>query len=246
MILYQDVTFVIMACNEEYWIDYVLRPLVNTGMPIIVANCRSTDKTVDIIKTYVEAYPHQVILRDLWNIDLVEQGFIRGYLTTDPDTHWLIQVDGDEIWTPEGLQMVLNVPLKQYGKGKNRGVYVKMQNVVWRHQDGFHLADEMIRPRVHYRMADWSFEYPWELSRRPENPILLNTENPVAYHMRHLMRSSKDAETYMRMEKLAEIGEPEAGELIDLFSIIGPPRFYNPYWEILQIKNGSDTSMKGF
>ena len=232
MILKNNVAAVIMLQNEEYWLDYVLRPLVETpDLPIWIADCGSTDRSIEIIESW-ELRRDDFHFFNLGKISAERNGQIRSELAHKANKPWVLQVDGDEIWTREGIDATLGVDMKDYPGG-----FVTHQNVVWL-DDGWHYANRTSHMRIHRKDEVWIRQYPYETTISADNAskgigpkyYYLDVLKVMGYHMRFVERSSIDDVTYARASKFNCFGDPPVNEKFDLFSVIGPPRYVNPYW----------------
>lgn len=226
MILKNNIAAVIMLQNEEYWLDYVLRPLVETpNLPIWIADCGSTDRSIEIIESYARRDDFHLL--KLGKIDAETNGQVRSSLAKKSGAPWILQVDGDEIWTREGIDATLGVDMKDFPGG-----FVTHQNVVWL-DDGWHYANRTSHMRIHRSDEVWIRQYPYETTVSADQGLkyyYLDVLKVMGYHMRFVERSSLDATTYARASKFNCFGSPPVNEKFDLFEIIGPPRYRNPYW----------------
>lgn len=218
---------VIMLQNEEYWLDYVLRPLANTpNLPIYIADVGSTDRSIQIIEYYARQHPDFHFF-NLGKISAEENGQLRSWMAHKTGKPWILQVDGDEIWTRTGIDATLGVDMDDYPGG-----FVTHQNVVFL-EDGWHYANRTSHMRIHRSDEVWIRQYPYETTMSTQKGLryyYLDVLKVMGYHMRFVERSSKDAETYARMSKFGCFGDPPVYEPFDLFKVIGTPRYTNPYW----------------
>lgn len=229
MPLRPKVSVIMMICNEEYWIELVLCPILNLGLPLYIADCASTDNTPRIIQALCDQYyPFYVKRYDY--ISPTENGMVKAELSQQAQTPWVLQVDGDEIWLQDKLETVLNTEIDD----SIASGFVHVQNVLW--EGGrFVLADGISQHRLHRRDAKWHGEYPFESTDDfSAEQVIYFLNGPHAYHTRYLIRSSHDAMTYMRLEKLQYFDPRERAiyQPIDLFAEVGQPTLIsNPYLE---------------
>jgi len=227
-----------MVCNEEYWIDLVLKPILELCLPLYIADCASQDNTPNIIlamqSQVKDSYPQFYYVRHE-KITPEENGLVRQDLAKLVKTPWILQIDGDELWIREKLEKVLHIDIDNYDIATG---FVHVHNVLW--QNGqFILADGISQHRLHRKDAKWLGEYPFESTTDFSKSALYFEGGPHAYHTRYLKRSSCDNETYMRVEK-QKYFNPRKRSLdkpVDLFGELGLPQYYNPY--IKEINNGN-------
>lgn len=223
-----QVSVVAMVCNEEYWIDLVLRPILGLQVPLYIADCASQDNTPNIISAMQR--DHDFYFERHKHLTPQENGLIRGQLAQRASTPWILQVDGDELWIREKLEECLSLDLCELD-GFHTG-FVHVHNILW--QDGqFILADGISQHRLHRKDAEWLGEYPFESTTDFGEKALYFEGGPHAYHTRYLQRSSCDNETYMRVEKQKYFDPSKRSwdKPVDLFGELGLPRYYNPYVE---------------
>ena len=226
MKLLNQASIVMMVCNEEYWIELALKPVLELDLPLYIADCASTDKTPDIIKSTVSSYS-DVYYERYKSLTPTENGMIRAHLAQKCQTPWILQIDGDELWSKDKLIEVLNTEIPD---DIDTG-FVHVHNIIY--DKGFVLADGISQHRLHRRDAHWHGEYPFESTSDFNGKKFYFPNGPHAYHTRYLARSSRDAETFMRREKQSYF-DPQAralNEPIDLFGKVGIPTNYNPYKE---------------
>ena len=245
MKLRNNLAAVLMVRNEEYWIEYTLKPLIEAGLSIYITDMGSDDKTVEIIHTINSPLIHFYDLSILTNDEK-----IREILAYESDTPWYLQVDCDEIMLKSGIECIVNTETGNY-----KGGWITSQNIVWQ-ENALRLANKSYHQRIHQRDSQWYnrhgnecvrqaqfpetwFYLPSPMGEWPKREALANerlvTQGPPhQIHMRFLRRSSADTISVIRKRKFGIYKIPWGGPVIDIFKIYGKPRFYNPYWEYLQ------------
>ena len=227
----ESVAAILRVCNEEYWIAYCLDALLKIGrLPIYVADTGSTDKTMEIIRSRQCDRLH---VYDFGKLKHIQFGKVWQFLAEESKAEWVLPVGGDEIFT--ALPTALDAFAQQLEDHPNLdiiGARLNMQNITW--QDGqFHLSSIWYKRKIVRGDLQWggtigcdSIESADELDRWPH----LKFQPFAGYHMRYVQRSSKDHVTPKRVKKMYCNEKLIVGDKIDLFEQIGPPSFYNPYW----------------
>ena len=241
---------VLMVRNEEYWIYYTIKPLIDAGLEIYIADMGSEDETVEIIKSF-----HSPLINFYDLSFLKSDEKIREILAHESKQPWYLQIDCDEIMFPEGIQSILDSDIDDFVGG-----FIVAQNIVWRDRK-LQLANKASHRRLHRRGTCWfnphgvedvhtSKQKPWTYlhgpqtsrnwpTRKPgENERLKLMGIPHQLHLRFLRRSSADTISEVRKKKFGIYNIPEGGPAINIFEMFGPQPFYNPYWEYFQ--NPSD------
>ena len=233
MILREDVSFVMMVRNEEYWIELALRPLIHTFIPILIMDTGSEDATVDIIEEISDAYP-QIKLFANPRLNASELGRARGDLAKEATTSWIFVVDGDEIYRTDDLHRILD---DEYPDDMLAG-FTTMQNLEFENgSEWVRATNKYSAHRIHKQNAKWVGEYPFESTehfRHEGNSKFYyyqtrNGSKCHGYHARYAMRSSLDNETFFRTEKIGYFNNEASGPWFDLFDEIGTPIYNNPY-----------------
>ena len=231
MILENNISAILIVKNEEYWLDYTLKVLVDSGMPIYIADYGSTDRTIEIILNYTD-----IRFYEMGNLDGSdkETDDIKTFLTSLVETPWVLQVSGDEIFIPEMLDNILSI-----NPDESTGGSITYAGLVSR-KDGFYVAHTSSQLTIYLKnlgMENLDIES-LRTVLNSEQIFHCNSYAPSAFRMNYVQRSRKDSIMTRRMEEFDIEGEQYANEFIDLFSIIGAPRYENPYWEKLYWNKG--------
>lgn len=202
-----------MVKNEALYIRQVLRPLLAVCGFALVGDTGSTDGTAELAEAagatvvrFGPQTPHQLgQVRKL----LGDRAQALGY-------EWGLCVDGDELWSVEGLQMVVD---EEMPAGKRCG-FITMQSIDYKDGEAWELGDWFSRLAV-YRLDDeWKGEYPfeWPASWQPISEGRASGHyiacppgwTKSALHLHRLQRSPADAEVYRRQEKQFQFSMREA------------------------------------
>lgn len=116
MIKTLPITAVIMTLNEERNLPPCIESIKDYIQDIIVVDSYSSDKTEEISKSYgVKFYQNKFINQAkqyLWSMQ-----------NTDIANEWVLRIDADERWTPQGFEDLRKIIDNDLADG----VYVKMQ-----------------------------------------------------------------------------------------------------------------------
>jgi len=227
MKLRNNLSAILRVKNEEYWISYVLEALFQGGFDIFVGDTGSTDTTPNIVRSYLHEYP-QLHFYDFRSVPVERYGKIWEFLGHEATTPYVMAI-GDEIFTPEGLETVLDTEM-----GDHMGAFFDVQNITWK--DGFRLSSRWTKRKIYPSNATWIRTILQENVKGTEDKekwFYIKPGTFLAYHMRYIKRSSKDDDAYGRKRKYLCHGEPPMGKAIKFFDIVGQPKFYNYYWNII-------------
>src|SRR3989344_8957687 len=98
--------------NEERWIWYVIKSVINYVDKIFVFDTGSTDNTVKIVKSIKSP---KIIFEEKGVVDKKQYTALRQEMLDRTDTDWFMILDGDEVWTKAAIEelrkTVKNAPL---------------------------------------------------------------------------------------------------------------------------------------
>jgi glycosyltransferase involved in cell wall biosynthesis len=209
--------------NEEHWVWYAIKSVIDHLDKILVWDTDSTDKTVQIIKSIKS---HKILFKQYGPVS--PETFInaRQEMFEQTKADWLFLIDGDEIWTKEGISKVTETIQK---KGDEiESIVVKTINFlgdVYHYQEEAAGKYEIAGRKGHYNLRAMNLKIPGlhadlphgqqgyfdadnkPIQKRDLQKILFL---PINYfHATYLPRSSKDAEVPLRSKKRKyEIGIP--------------------------------------
>lgn len=90
--------------NEENFVGYAIKSVVNFVDQVIVFDTGSTDKTVTIIRQLVKEYPSKIIFEEKGVADKVRHTKLRQEMLDRTITDWFMILDGDEVWTKRAME----------------------------------------------------------------------------------------------------------------------------------------------
>lgn len=187
----------------------MLRDLFKVFGHVCMIDTGSTDNTVEIAKqTAVDLNGELHLVVEDMGDDAIRIGNCPNRLRELVQTPWMFLVDGDEIWRESQLMgLVEGLP---YAPADPRNVYMTSGlalefhdgRIMQRLGDGM-CADRIFGPGTYWNMRR---DYPFQshgLDQKFRNGLVRysNFERSYYWHVRHLQRSSKDAETFYRETK---------------------------------------------
>lgn len=211
--------------NEERWIWYALMSVIDYLDKILVWDTGSTDKTVQIIKLFKSP---KISFRQYDPVTPETFAQARQEMLEQTKADWLFLIDGDEIWTREGISTVVKT-IQEKGD-QIESIVVRTINWVG---DVYHYQEEeagkyqIAGRRGHYNLRTMNLKIPGlhadlphgkqgyfdgegrPIQERDPKKILFL---PVSYfHASFLPRSTKDFEVPLRAKKRKyELGIPLA------------------------------------
>jgi len=97
----QKITVHCLIKNEENWIWYALKSVIDWVDQILVFDTGSTDKTAEIIKTINDK---KIIFEEKGEVNAKTYSKLRQEMIDKTKEGWLMILDGDEIWTEEAIK----------------------------------------------------------------------------------------------------------------------------------------------
>lgn len=217
-----------LVCNEENWVWYAIKSVINHLDRLLVWDTGSTDRTVQIIKSIKSP---KIVFKEYGSV--TPESFVRARqkMLEATQADWLFLIDGDEIWTEEGIRRMIKA-IQEKGD-KIESVVVETINLVG---DIYHCSEEragryeIAGRKGHYNLRAMNLKIPGLHASLPygqqgyfdddERPIQERDSRkilflPVHYfHATHLPRSSRDKDAPSRKKRRKyEIGTPLSREI---------------------------------
>lgn len=109
------ITAQMIVKNEENFVWFAIRSVLECVDKIIIWDTGSTDKTVEIIKTIDSP---KICFEEKGRVDPQEFAKLRDEMIKITDADWILVLDGDEVWSNDGLEEILYL-IKKYGSSKD-------------------------------------------------------------------------------------------------------------------------------
>lgn len=207
---------VLLIKNEENWIRSVVHSLLSVFPHVIVSDTGSTDNTIDRVKSAgfqerLDLYekgplpPHQLGECRQWMQEVAKEKF--------GATH-IFLVDGDELYPKKYLRFIQDFPMPENAlSGFTWGKEIRQLDngeLCFLSLNGEDVG--LSRQAIISVDSKWSGVYPFESPSTydPGNPLNYYWKSPDdTYHFFHLhqtVRSSRDADVYIRMQKQKQFG----------------------------------------
>ncbi len=90
--------------NEENFVGFAIRSVIDYVDQMIVFDTGSTDKTVVIIEELAKQYPDKIIFEEKGPCDKIRHTQLRQEMLERTTTDWFMVLDGDEVWTKRGME----------------------------------------------------------------------------------------------------------------------------------------------
>lgn len=98
-----------MLKNEEIFAVYAIESVINYVEQVIVFDTGSTDQTVARIKTLAAKYPNKLVFEEKGPCTAQKHTELRQEMLNRTHTEWFMILDGDELWTEQGITEAVEV-----------------------------------------------------------------------------------------------------------------------------------------
>lgn len=191
--------------NEENFIRYAIKSVVDFVDSIIVFDTGSSDSTIKIIQDLVKEYKSKIIFEEKGSCDKKKHTELRQEMLENTKTDWFMILDGDEVWTANGMKEILE---KINNNNKSECIVAPFHLCVG---DIFHETKKKgnfnILGKIDFHSfrvfkicngIKWFGEYEQDTLYNKNNEVIFNQKNTLFlenkyWHLTHLKRSSKDS-----------------------------------------------------
>lgn len=228
------ITPLILNCNDEYWLPYVLESSRGFFTRYVIYDVGSTDNSKRIIQWFVNSMRNKAefFVRSLDYIPHPKiQGIFRNSMIAEARSEWYLILDSDEIYTPEGYTSIVeSVDIMNRVHENSRKIYgiVPRVEVTGDLQSAYGLNSCVPHHRIYHRTAVWTGPHPGEVALYPQNDnSQIWLDNITCYHFHNAVRSHKDAEVPKRLERrnrgTYKPGETASIDLLNILPILQQP-----------------------
>lgn len=238
--------------NEERYIWYSLKSVVDFVDKMLVWDTGSNDNTVEIIKEFQKQHPNKVEFNQVGKVDKDSYTQKRQEMLEITDSDWFLILDGDEVWWQDSLYKIVSCLQKRCKKLDS--IVTPYYNIIG---DIYHFQHESAaqytidRRTGHITIRFMNRKIPGLYTSRPhgqhgyfdENDVLIQDRSRKArlflkapfMHFTHMIRSSgleKDKQVIKRSWKYkVELGvEFPADFFYPEVFFMERPDFVRPPW----------------
>ena len=193
--------------NEEVFIEYTIRSVIDFVDSIMVYDTGSTDQTPRIVERLVKEYPNKISFAEKGACDKQRHTQLRQEMLERTNTDWFMVLDGDEVWTTRSLQ-------EAHQLVRQPGVECVMTPFYLCVGDIYHTTfrkgeiemlgrKDFFYPRFIKKIngVHWSGDYNQDTLLNKKNEVFFNQTNSRImdnkyWHFTHLSRSHADDNDY--------------------------------------------------
>ena len=225
----EGLTPTILVMNDAWYLPYVLESLKGRFNRYVIYDAGSEDGTENIIDWFAntESINAEFFIRKLPFAVPPIQGCYRNSMLVEAETEWSFMIDGDELYTQEGLDNLAKhwttapFDLEEY-----------LYGVVRRQEIGADLTTCYSEIRGHHRLyrrsAYFTGSHPGEapaFKQNSNNEIRL--DDVTCYHFHNALRSPLEGSVPKRLDRKAQgtyhPGELEPFNLLETLPILRKP-----------------------
>ncbi len=194
--------------NEENFVGYAIRSVINYVDKIIVFDTGSTDQTVEIINKIQKEFPGKILFEEKGKCDKKRHTELRQEMIDKTSTEWFMILDGDEVWTDRALEEALEIIKANSGAECVLVPFYLCVGDIF-HQTvrkgGIELFDwqGFFYPRFFKKIRGikWAGDFNNDTNVDEENKLFFKKNTCYLiknkyWHLTHLQRSSKDLDDY--------------------------------------------------
>lgn len=105
----QTLTAHTIVKNEENFVEYAVRSVIDHVDKIMIYDTGSTDVTIEILENLKKEFPEKIIFEEKGECDKKRHTELRQEMLERTETDWFVILDGDEVWTNRGIKEALKV-----------------------------------------------------------------------------------------------------------------------------------------
>jgi hypothetical protein len=192
-----DLTGHMMLRNEAFWVGYVVTAAARVLDRLIIIDCGSEDGTPDIVRAVQKSFPDKIHFETTGPLTEEQNGAIRQYMTDLTKTTWAAIIDGDEVYSAQALQNLLNTELEDHIR-----LTYSLMKVVDFVEGRFVTREQHNRQFLfHVPSTRWRGDFPFDRPHWADDgdPSFRHYHLDVqGWDLAHLPRSPLDAETRHR------------------------------------------------
>ena len=198
----------ILVKNEAYWLPYVLECLRGKFDRYVIYDVGSTDGTKEIIDEFLyrEKSGADFFVRIMPDCPPIVQGAFRNSMIAEARSDWTLMVDGDELYTPEAINIIKDFVPKLVEYHEKDGL---LYGIVSRYEvqpdlkTAYGVGEFIPHHRLYHKTAIFGGPHPNEYQvyeGRGKNQTWL-PKNAICWHFHGALRSPKDKETHGRLDR---------------------------------------------
>lgn len=201
--------------NEENFIWYAVKSVVDFVDQVIVFDTGSEDKTVEIVQNLVKDYPDKIVFEEKGECDKKRHTHLRQEMIDRTTTGWFMILDGDEVWTMRGMKEAVRIIKEDRVNSIESFFYECVGDIFHTHYKSSFKTIRFAKSNI----AEWRNEYGLDtLISKKSNEIITQSGSELLknkfWHLTHLPRSVCGGEDFSS-------GGKRSKKIIKTYFIIG-------------------------
>lgn len=194
--------------NDEKFIGFAIRSVIDYVDQLIVFDTGSTDRTVSVVEALVRQYPGKITFEQKGYYDKVRHTDLRQEMLERTQTDWFMLLDGDEVHTHRDMEEVLGIINSRDDVPWIATPYYLCVGDVWHtyykeKYDAWYGKVGFFTPRFIKRTDDmvWKGDYELDTLYTKDGRMVYTNENITFlknkwWHLTHLRRSMADDDVF--------------------------------------------------
>ncbi|MEK7172826.1 MAG: glycosyltransferase [Patescibacteria group bacterium] len=183
--------------NEENFIGYAIKSVIDFVDYVLVFDTGSTDKTVEIIQGLAQEHPGKIIFEEKGACDFERHTHLRQEMIERTKTDWFMILDGDEVWPRRAIKEAKEAIGKGVYDGIKTHFYECVGDIYHKHYKESYITLRFVKVGDVYSsgnfIQDNFYTKTGEEFLKKKNIYLLRNRY---WHLTHLERSSLDNYDY--------------------------------------------------
>ena len=197
-----------IICNDDVYVGYAIRSIIDHVERVFVFDTGSTDNTGTIIDALVADYPGKIVFERKGPSDKAKHTRLRQEMLDRTTTDWFMILDGDEVWTKRAIAEAVDTIARTPREDLLIAPYYACVGDVFHdylRRGSFRILNrnDRLAPRFVRRVPGlhWRGEYGADMLVGADGNMALTQHNSLVldhrfWHLTHLQRSSGDEGAY--------------------------------------------------
>lgn len=200
--------------NEEKFVGYAIRSVIEHVDSMLIFDTGSTDQTVEIISALAKQYPDKIIFEEKGSCDRMQHTRLRQEMLDRTTTDWFMILDGDEVWTKRGMEEAIATITDEPSPRYLLAPYYLCVGDIFHHSiQGKYVIENLANLKIHalarfFKRVPhirWQKEYSKDYLEDDEGLVVRFGQFQILknkfWHASALVRSSKDNEVALGRHK---------------------------------------------
>lgn len=183
--------------NEEVFVGYAIKSVINFVESVLVFDTGSTDRTADVVRDLQLLYPGKIIFEEKGDCDKKRHTELRQEMIERTRTEWFMILDGDEVWSERAIKEAKAAIDSGIFDGIKTRFYECVGDIYHQSRKESYVTGRFVKNGDvswlgNFNKDDFYTKKGMEFFKEKNIYLLQNKY----WHLTHLLRSSKDNNDY--------------------------------------------------